>query len=461
MDIMTIFLLVLAAIISTLYLLRIFQIYPLHVLSIFLLFILVQGVLVNQVGGSAAPLGQLLTYIDETAILLLFSIVLLDTFVRRRRVYLAPLCAGLMVIAITGIIGSLIGRTPVLIILSDMLIIFKGFMVFFIFSHFYYSEEALKNQIKFFGGAGMVIVFLGVIELYKPIEFRVLTGNALMIDYWRMGIPSVQSIFIHPGIFGWFCGFCALFVFARYLHQKKGSYIFFFVIFTLGILISMRVKAIAALVVAVGFGLCLYSSRAKVKLVGLVGIIAAIIVLLFGTQISGIFREHFKEYQDPHKPRNILYRTGGIIAEKHLPFGVGFGRFGGEIAARYYSPVYSQYKFERIAGLSPEGKFLRDTFWPMILGELGVVGFLAYVAVILFLFLLLLKSYRSAGSPLMKAFTLGVLMVYIEALVESLAEPVFVKPPACYFIFAVMGISYSLYFSSSNRLHCCENTSGS
>jgi len=447
MDFLTTVLLILAGIIGSVYCIELFQFRPRLALLVFLFFVLIQGLLVNQVGGIAHPVGKALTYIDETVILLIFGIILLDTFVSRRRVYLTPLCAGLAIIAITGTVGGLIGRTPALIVISDILIFFKGFMVFYIFSCFYYAEEKLKAGIKYFGMIGIVIVFLGLLELYKPIEFRALTGNELLEDYWRMGIPSVQSIFVHAGIFGWFCGFCALFSFALYLHEKKRSYIFLFLVFTLGVLISMRVKAIVALVAAVSFGLWLYSARYKVRLVGLIGIIAVIIMLFFGTQIYGVFRQQFQEYQNPLKPRNVLYRTGVIIAEKHFPFGVGFGRFGGEIAARYYSPVYDRYKFSQIHGLWPKGRFLRDTFWPMILGELGFVGFIAYGGVMIFLFRLLLKSYRRADTPFLKAFTLGVLMVYIEAMMESLAEPVFIKPPACYVLFAVMGISYSLYLN--------------
>jgi len=299
------------------------------------------------------------------------------------------------------------------------------------------------------------------VELYKPVEFRALTGNALLLSYWRMGIPSVQSIFTHPGLFGWFCNFCALFAFALYLHKKKRRYIFLFLVFILGVLISMRLKSIAALAIAVGFGLWLYSVRAKVKLVCLIGIIAVIIMLFFGAQISGIVREQIREYRNPLKPRNVLYKTGIMIAEDHFPFGVGFGRFGGEIAARYYSPIYHRYEFEWIHGLWPGGRFLRDTFWPMILGELGVIGFIAYWGILIYLFQILLKSYRIADSPFLKAFTLGVCLVFIDGVIESLAEPIFTKPPACYLLFAVMGISYSLYINNSKQLQSYEDNSDS
>ena len=443
-------LLFLTGVVFCLYYIILFQYRPRLILAIFLLFILMQWLLVNRVGGRATLIGQVITYIDEGVINLLSIAVFLDTLNRRRPVYLMSVIAGLGIIVITGTIGSLIGWTPPLIVISDMLIYLKGFMVFYIFAYFYYPEEKLRTQVRFFGAIGILILFLGVMELSNPVGFRALTGNVMKID-WRVGIPSVQSIFIHPGLFGWFCGYIALFAFAFYLHKRSRSLMFLFVFFVLGVLVSMRLRVIAALAVAVVSGLWIYASRAKVKLIGLIGIVATVILLLFRTQITGIIREQIEEYKNPLKPRNVLYKTGITIAEKHFPFGVGFGRFGGEVAARYYSPVYYRYKFERIHGLWPEGRFLRDTFWPMILGELGVIGFIAYGGVLLFLFRTLLKSYRSADSPFLQAFTLGVCLVFIEGVVESLAEPVFTKPPACYFLFAVMGISYSLSLNPARK----------
>ena len=424
--------------------LLLFQRFPRFCLSLFLVFILFQWIIVNWLGGKSFSAGLALTYLDEGVILALFLLVALDTVIRGKTVRLTMAGVGIGVFLLAGIIGNLIGRTPFVIVISDIFIYLKGFLLFMIFAYFGYPTEKLKVQIRFFAVLGLIIVFLGLVELANPIGFRSLTGNVMTID-WRVGIPSVQSIFIHPGLFGWFCGYNALFAFAFYLCTRRPGSLIIFIIFILGGLISMRLKVIGAVTVSVIFGLWLYSSRAKVKLVFLTGIIAVLILVVFRTQIGGVVSEQIEEYAHPLKPRNVLYKTGYLLARKHFPFGVGFGRYGGDVAARYYSPVYHEFRFEQIHGLWPEGQFLRDTFWPMVLGELGVIGFIAYCAVLALLFRILLKAYRSADSILASAFTLGTCLVFIEGLIESLAEPVFTKPPACYFIFAAMGISYSLY----------------
>lgn len=444
MDLVTIILLIVAGILGTVIFFIFFQYRPRLILGTFLFYVIFQWLVVNRAGGDLTSLGRILTFIDEIFIVGIFFIILLDTFLRRRKVYLVSISFGLAIVVGTGIIGGLIGGTPPVIIASDILIFLKGFMVFYIFSYFEYFEAKLKKGVVVFTVVGIIILLVGGVELYKPAEIRMLLGNVTSID-WRMGIPSVQSVFIHPGLFGWFCGFSALFAFAFYLVRRKGTDMFFFIIFTLGVLISMRLKAVVGLALSAVFGLWLYSSRAKVKLVCMIGMVAVLVTILFGSKISGMVGEQIREYQNPLKPRNVLYRTGFKVAEEYFPFGAGFGRFGGEIAARYYSPVYRRYKFELMYGLWPGGRFLRDTFWPMILGELGVIGFLAYVAVLILLFRLMVNSYHRADSVFLKSFTLGVCLVFIEGVIESLAEPVFTKPPACYLLFAVMGISYASY----------------
>ena len=82
-----------------------------------------------------------------------------------------------------------------------------------------------------------------------------------------------------------------------------------------------------------------------------------------------------------------------------------------------YSPVYQRYRLHRVFGLRERRPIaVTDTFWPMVLGETGVIGFLGAIG---FFALLLRDLWRAAGprgSPETMAFTLGALMVLVEAL---------------------------------------------
>jgi hypothetical protein len=85
-----------------------------------------------------------------------------------------------------------------------------------------------------------------------------------------------------------------------------------------------------------------------------------------------------------------------------------------------------------------------DTFWPMILGETGVLGLLG---ALLFLGAVGARLWRAAtadGDPVIHAFALGALLVYVEALVRSLTSAVFVAPPIAYFALGAAGLALAV-----------------
>ncbi len=426
-----------------LFFLSLFAARPRLTLCLFGVFILFQWIIVNQAGGKTAPAGLAVTFLDEAVILVLAAAVAVNALAARRRIPVTFLLFGLAGLVVTGVLGSLVGKTPVVIALSSALIYLKGFFLLFIFAAFSYPETFLKRAVKLFGVLTLVILLLAAADFINPAGFRRLAGNVVEIDY-RVGLPSLQSVFIHPGLFGWYCAFAGLYAFAFWLTRRRLKYLAFTFLCLIGVAASMRLKPLGAVAAAGAAGLFFYSARAKVAIVTATLVLALVFLIVFSHRITGVVREQVEEYRNPLKPRTVFYRTSIDLAEKHFPLGVGFGRFGGEIAARYYSPVYLEYGFPRMHGLWPDGRFLTDTFWPMVLGELGVFGLGFYLAICLYLVALLRKACRVVTAPCAQAFVLGTAMVFIEGLVESLAEPVFVKPPAAYFIFAAVGISWSL-----------------
>ena len=59
----------------------------------------------------------------------------------------------------------------------------------------------------------------------------------------------------------------------------------------------------------------------------------------------------------------------------------------------FYSPLYVKYNFNSVWGLSSGfGEFLTDSFWPMVIGELGVFGSVFYILSIILMFKFILKD---------------------------------------------------------------------
>ncbi|MGI8929544.1 MAG: hypothetical protein ACR2H0_08810, partial [Candidatus Limnocylindrales bacterium] len=123
----------------------------------------------------------------------------------------------------------------------------------------------------------------------------------------------------------------------------------------------------------------------------------------------------------------------------------GLGRFGSPMSRVEFSPLYQQYGLDRIWGLTPEfPAYVTDTFWPHILGEIGVVGVLAYVVFLGALGWSVWKATRRVVSPYLHAFCLGAWMVFLHALVESLASSMYESPPRIYLAFGAIGIALAL-----------------
>ena len=89
---------------------------------------------------------------------------------------------------------------------------------------------------------------------------------------------------------------------------------------------------------------------------------------------------------DEGAARTYMYITSLKVFEDYFPLGPGFGTFGTDSAAKYYSPLNYQYDLNNIWGLNPDDDtagttFYSDTFYPL-LAQFGVIG-----VVLFFLFL--------------------------------------------------------------------------
>ena len=125
---------------------------------------------------------------------------------------------------------------------------------------------------------------------------------------------------------------------------------------------------------------------------------------------------------DEGAARTYMYLTSIKVFEDYFPFGPGFGTFGTDSAAKYYSPLNYHYDLNNIWGLNPDDdiagtSFYSDTFYPL-LAQFGVVG--------LVLFFLFLKRRwvegRNLGNDNMyKLF----IFIFVYVLIQCIAENTF------------------------------------
>ena len=114
------------------------------------------------------------------------------------------------------------------------------------------------------------------------------------------------------------------------------------------------------------------------------------------------------------------------IAKDSFPIGTGFGTFGSYMSAIYYSPVYRIYGISNVNGLI-EGAtyFTSDSFWPMILGETGIVGLISIVLVII----RMIKRLQKIKNLDLSLYASGLVCISYM-LIISMAESAFVNPVA-------------------------------
>jgi hypothetical protein len=196
--------------------------------------------------------------------------------------------------------------------------------------------------------------------------------------------------------------------------------------------LSWRRKSIAGLAIMLFIAVIVGSDgqRRRLRAVAATALLllSAGIVLApyFGQVVSYTVRE-YGGFDPLSNARLALHYTSVLIARDHFPLGAGLASFGSYASRLYYSPTYVAYGLSNIWGLSPQfSGFITDTFWPMVLGEGGVLTLACYGT---FLFLLLRAAWGAARSPdstsERRFLALFVLFVLMGSLLESTSSHIY------------------------------------
>lgn len=144
--------------------------------------------------------------------------------------------------------------------------------------------------------------------------------------------------------------------------------------------------------------------------------------------------------------KSIMTATSLQIAKDYFPIGTGFGTFGSTYAASNYSPVYYLYGIAENPELGVQSKmYLKDQFWPILLGENGVLGTVIYGILLLLLFTQIQRVYYYQKK---KYFLL--IFFYVFLLMTTFSEAGFMQPMVMIYAF-VMGILLEEYEEKRNQ----------
>ena len=371
-------------------------------------------------------INSLLSVSDE---LLAFLIFIYTLIAKKHNIfYLSVLAAFILM----GIISGILHQVEWKITLIGAFISIKGIILGYSLITIPFSKDNFNQFMKWL----KYILLVAIIFFLLDFLFRQNFKRALMLDdEYRLNLLIFSSFFNNPSEFAFFC-----FLWFEYFIIIQRKKFLAFVPLVMGLL-TLKIKDILSLMVSISD----YFLRKKSTLLKLTLLFALIISFIFLYHIT--FKEHYNyHFSSDESPRGLIYKYSIKIANDHFPLGTGFGRYGGEISTKYYSPVYREYDLEKHYGFNPERdrvNYARDTFWPMILGETGYFGLMLYVILILGLFVPFFKKSDNK-------YILYTRAILIYAIISSFASPFFVAPPLYLGLFIVIGLNYNQLPNRSN-----------
>lgn len=417
-------------------------------------YILVQDLIAENLA-NAKTVYQVVKYVDEALYAFLFIIIL--TIRLSRGKLLKPVNIDFILFAFlsVSVASSIAANVPLVVFASQLILYMKGFFLFYVIVQTGITIGLVRNYVTFFFWAGMLFLFFGIIDFFIPLQFRAAIGHMPGIEY-RNGLPTVKSLSYHPVYYSWFMNFIALFCFAFFLNSRRVAYAAVGFLFVLGSLSAQRVKAIVGLAVGIISGITFIPGKKYGKNRIFLVLCLVFLILVFLPALLNLLEYNLATYflgdDVEDTPRDVLYLRSIEIASDFFPFGAGLGRYGSYISKVYYSPIYEQYGISHIVGLSEDvSSFIADTFWPMVAGETGWFGAVLYFTILVVFLVSVAGFIKRTTDSLVRAFHLGTLMILVESMIESIAQPIYVAPPPNFFVFGALGISYALYAHTRRR----------
>ncbi|MGN1337402.1 MAG: hypothetical protein ACI4WW_02905 [Candidatus Coprovivens sp.] len=308
-----------------------------------------------------------------------------------------------IIILLLGIVSNVLNKqqSNSLAIILDIIANFKivlftvGFYLLFDKNNYHYIINFFSKLSKLFLILGFVF---GVISLFIDLG---------MGGQERFGIIGFNFIFNYAHIYATFILMALLFILKKY-PQKSLIYVilafFQLVLTTKG----------TSIVTAVMMILIYYFIKKQIKIsrFGAIIPISLITVLLGRYQITTYF---LKE-----SPRKLFLEYSLTTLKKFFPLGSGFATFGSDMAGKYYSNLYYSYGFQYYWGMNPHDySFLNDNYWPMVLGQFGILGFALTFISVLYMCSIFLKKRCS------NEVKIGVMVSLFYLLLASLGTTIF------------------------------------
>ena len=193
-----------------------------------------------------------------------------------------------------------------------------------------------------------------------------------MTDSIRYGLPEFRFVFGNQGRYGIIVAVSLLIVLATEPRPKRRK------LYILVAIADMIFSTKGVVYVIIPIFLMLWFIFEKIEKTGEIKTWIVVLVVIVGVLVSSFQITTY--LLDASAPRALLIRYGFVTANTYFPFGSGFGTYGSEIAAQYYSPLYMEYGWadKWMMGLK-NGNALNDNHMATIIGESGYFGLVLFL----------------------------------------------------------------------------------
>jgi len=409
---------------------------------------------------------------DEMAVPGIALVAVWGALPRIREWWSWPRELAIAFVVLIGVASSLVNHVALLTWSIQLVLVVKAIVIFYVALWTSARTFQVAAGMKVVLSIGLVVMALGFVEVVNPVWFQQTLHLQPFLNA-RGPLWAVKSLFFHPVLYSWFTAFIAIYAWIWYLDSKRRLAWGIAALFSLGPFLGERRRAILAMLTALAVGFLTTVLRLgetwtnAVRRWVPVGATMAVILIVFIPSLINLWQATIVDYvglptpgtstaaptiveepgegEAPPQVRIALYKGSLEVARDFFPLGAGLGRWGSWMSRVDYSELYYEYDVYRINGLRPRRPVnVTDTFWPEIIGELGFFGLVAYLA---FLGSLAYGLWRAAGRyrhGVLRIFALGSLLILAQALVESVASPMFHSPPRAYLLYLAIGVAIAI-----------------
>ncbi len=273
-----------------------------------------------------------------------------------------------------------------------------------------------------------------IITLICVIAGLIYVENVIVPPSTRVDSFIASDLFMY-GFFASMCSQTVILSLARYHTTKQEKYLCVIAFLFLTVLLMNQLKAILCCSMAIVVYLFFMSQMSKILKIAVlsVGVTAFTIWIL----VSGSFMiEKALKYtnyivdEDEGEgiARVVLYVKSSEIARDFFPLGTGQGTLGSIPVNIIYSNVYYDYELSDIWGLTEDNEvnFKMDTHWANALGEMGVLGLVVYIILLIYPMIAVgrLRRRKEEWSTAEKGFSFyiycGIAILILESFVLAL-----------------------------------------